>query len=56
MYQKNYSFAIETDYALPLEEALYTYIMGKAKSWGMVLYEQVQIIPTIPIVFIVFLF
>lgn len=34
--------AVESEYALPLDEALFTYIMKKAQGWGMVLYEQVN--------------
>jgi hypothetical protein len=45
-YQKNYSFAIEADYALPLDEGLFTHIMSKAKTWGMVLYEQDWLVTT----------
>ncbi len=32
---------MESYCALPLDEGLFTHIMGKAKGWGMVLYEQV---------------
>ena len=30
-----------TDFALPVKSDVFTYLMGKAKAWGMVLYEQV---------------
>jgi hypothetical protein len=45
-YQKNFSFIIEPTIALPMEEALFTYIMNKAKGWGMVLYEQDWLVTT----------
>ena len=36
------SFIVEngTDFALPIKEDVFTYLMEKAKTWGMVLYEQ----------------
>ena len=36
------SFILEagTDFALPIKSDVFTYLMGKAKTWGMVLYEQ----------------
>lgn len=36
------SFIVEngTDFALPVKSDVFTYLMGRAKAWGMVLYEQ----------------
>eukprot|EP01097_Dermamoeba_algensis_P005805 TRINITY_DN3665_c0_g1_i2.p1 TRINITY_DN3665_c0_g1~~TRINITY_DN3665_c0_g1_i2.p1 ORF type:complete len:806 (+),score=207.33 TRINITY_DN3665_c0_g1_i2:122-2539(+) len=39
-YIKDFPFAIEEQYALPLTVDLFKYIMKKAKSWGMSIYEQ----------------
>jgi hypothetical protein len=38
------SFIVEngTDFALPVKSDVFTYLMGRAKAWGMVLYEQVS--------------
>jgi hypothetical protein len=36
------SFIVEkaVDFALPVKPDVFSYLMGKAKAWGMVLYEQ----------------
>ena len=36
------SFIVEsgTDFALPIKPDVFTYLMSRAKQWGMVLYEQ----------------
>jgi hypothetical protein len=36
------SFILEeaVDFALPIKSGVFEYLMGKAKAWGMVLYEQ----------------
>jgi hypothetical protein len=36
------SFIVEksVDFALPIRSDVFKYLMGKAKDWGMVLYEQ----------------
>ena len=38
------SFIVEegTDFALPIKSDVFTYLMSRAKAWGMVLYEQVR--------------
>jgi hypothetical protein len=43
-YLSNFSssFIVETKCALPVKEDVFDYIMAKAKSWGMTLYEQVM--------------
>jgi len=45
-YQQNFSFIIEPTIALPTDEGLFTYIMSKAKTWGMILYEQDWLVTT----------
>jgi len=35
-----FPFIIEPPWALPTSEGLYTYIMAKAKKWGLTVYEQ----------------
>lgn len=42
------SFIVEngTDFALPVKSDVFTYLMGRAKAWGMVLYEQDWLITT----------
>jgi hypothetical protein len=39
------SFIVEeaVDFALPIRADVFTYLMGKAKTWGMVMYEQVRV-------------
>lgn len=36
------SFIVEenVDFAMPIKADVFTYLMAKAKDWGMVLYEQ----------------
>lgn len=44
------SFIVEksVDFALPIRSDVFKYLMGKAKDWGMVLYEQVSTPPPHP--------
>ncbi|KAH3722992.1 6 carbohydrate binding protein [Pelomyxa schiedti] len=42
----NFSFAVEDYMALPLEQDLFAYIMGKAVTWGMTVYEQDWLVTT----------
>lgn len=45
------SFIVEAavDFALPIKADVFTYLMGKAKDWGMVLYEQECVRPLPPL-------
>jgi hypothetical protein len=45
-YLKNFTFIVESYACLPAEQAVFDYIMGKAHSWGMVLYEQDWLVTT----------
>jgi hypothetical protein len=35
-----FPFIVETNFSLPMDEKLFLYIMGKAQTWGMTVYEQ----------------
>lgn len=35
-----FDFIVESTLSLPVDKALFLYIMGKAKAWGMIMYEQ----------------
>jgi hypothetical protein len=35
-----FPFIVESQFSLPMNEDLFLYIMGKAQTWGMVVYEQ----------------
>ncbi len=37
------SFIVEDRVALPVKEDVFVYLMGKALTWGLVVYEQVSI-------------
>eukprot|EP01116_Phalansterium_solitarium_P018896 TRINITY_DN5142_c0_g1_i3.p1 TRINITY_DN5142_c0_g1~~TRINITY_DN5142_c0_g1_i3.p1 ORF type:complete len:741 (-),score=235.75 TRINITY_DN5142_c0_g1_i3:178-2400(-) len=45
-YLADYKFIVEDYCALPLDINLFLHIMGKAKAWGMVVYEQDWLITT----------
>ena len=45
-YEKSYQFINEKDIALPIDQRMFEYIMGKAKRWGMAVYEQDWLITT----------
>lgn len=37
----SYEFLVEEQYALPLESRFWEFLLARAKSWGMSVYEQV---------------
>jgi hypothetical protein len=37
----NSSFVLEQTMALPVKSDVFTYLMSKAKQWGLLVYEQV---------------
>ncbi len=39
-YTQNYTFVVEDYCSLPIDENLFLHIMGLAKQWGMIVYEQ----------------
>eukprot|EP01090_Pellita_catalonica_P002759 TRINITY_DN12359_c0_g1_i1.p1 TRINITY_DN12359_c0_g1~~TRINITY_DN12359_c0_g1_i1.p1 ORF type:complete len:705 (+),score=113.09 TRINITY_DN12359_c0_g1_i1:109-2115(+) len=47
LYLQDYEFVIgDSNVALPIDEAMFTYIMGKAKNWGLAVYEQDWLVTT----------
>jgi hypothetical protein len=46
VYCRNFTCIIEKQMALPLDPGLFTYMMAKAKQWGLAVYEQDWLITT----------
>eukprot|EP01087_Luapelamoeba_hula_P023146 TRINITY_DN845_c0_g2_i6.p1 TRINITY_DN845_c0_g2~~TRINITY_DN845_c0_g2_i6.p1 ORF type:complete len:576 (+),score=72.90 TRINITY_DN845_c0_g2_i6:149-1876(+) len=45
-YEGQFTFINEGDFALPIDQKLFEYIMGKARQWGLHVYEQDWLITT----------
>lgn len=45
-YESSFKFITEKELALPIDQRMFEYIMGKAKRWGLTVYEQDWLIST----------